>query len=775
MSDWEGDTVSDEYASDEDSTAAETTDDDADHNDQHQDGMPDAEQMTPGSSASSSPPSSPVDGVQQLLLQHATCTNRNALHINRYLQQQLIALRLRLEALLHQCRTKQAANQQRLENRQKRTGNEQIASVIRRRDKRQTSVLFYGAPFFKTVDCYSAPYNADYLRRRRAGELFPIELRPRIVHWTTNDKLLLIQGVREQVVAALQRQYKDRLRGLLVSTDGGTGGLAQKRDLLLASFTQTLAPRKLLDLMRMLDPAHGADDEADVGDGGSDADVIRIDWYTVAQQYLSDRHKTNECQAMWNGFVRPTLNRSAWTAAEDDRLMVAVVAHDQQNWPAIARQMDCRSSYQCLVHYRTKLFDHTPRGGRWSAAEDAQLLRLVQQLRIGSSIPWDAVSNGCDGRTRGQCYYRYMFTLCPDIRHDKFGVEEDCILVAAYKQYGLAFEKYMHMLPGRTRIQIRNRWKNVLRYENQQPLIWTQEADGRLLELVQELGEKRWAEVAERLGSHTRTSVRSRYMRIQSFLQRHPSATWQQMQRRTVHRATTVTTSTWFDTLVQLKQLKQQQQLSNSSGGELAEYLRGAYRLCLRPLVQSSAATTKRTETVCRLLHTQICPVDYQLLHAMSRKTISMRYLDPLVGELSARPLADGEAVVLPASWCTALLLRGLAVMFPKVSASAADGEDPAAGTSSSNSVRLQRPLVEPVEALQLFRRRLRTLLLNAAVMSRVSMALPQSVKVEIPVKVETPVEEGSFSMETKSLGAVRVHVTSRSRRGMKRKLPEEN
>lgn len=808
MSDWDDGIVSDEYASDEDGDyiAAETTDDDdAVVYDPNRPGNSERCQSA-DMTAASSQQQSPVANAQELLRRHATCTDRNALLINQHLQHQLKAMRSRLEALLLQCRSKYAANERLLGQRQQQAAATTSATAAaRRRDTRQTSVLFYGAPFFKTVDCYSAPYNGDYLRRRRAGELFPIELSPRITHWNTLDKLRLINGVREQVVAALQRQHKDWLRGLCVAVEGhnGSGEEALKRDRLLESFTKSLAPRKLIDLMRMLQQKVGASESQD---------VIRIDWYTVAQKHLHDRHKTHECQAIWDGYMRPTLNRSAWSPEEEDRLMVAVVAHDLQNWPAIASQMDRRSSYQCLVHFRTKLFDHTSRCGRWSPAEDAQLLRVVQQVRIGSSIPWDAVRNGCPGRSSSQCYYRYMFTLRPDIRHDKFTVEEDCILMAAYNQHGLAIEKYMHMLPGRTRVQIRNRWINVLRYENQQAQwVWTQEMDGRLLELVQELGEKNWTEVTKRLGSHTRTSTRSRYIRIQKFLRANPTATWQQMTRRTVYRATTVTPSNWMDTLIQLKQQEQQKQLESADQPdwhrELCNYLRYAYHLRLRPLVQPMALTTECTQAVCRVLHTQVCPVDYKLLHATANDTINMRYLDALDGELSARPLADGETVVLPASWCTALLLRGLAVMFPEVSVVArsedAEGEKGVGSCGKSNSTvaLLHRPPVESADALALFRLRLRALLLNAAVMSRVSMAMPELAKEPVspqPVmKVEqmqsAPVtcksefremnsdreassdrEEGCFMMETESMGAVTVSVTSRSRRGMKRKLTEE-
>lgn len=59
-----------------------------------------------------------------------------------------------------------------------------------------------------------------------------------------------------------------------------------------------------------------------------------------------------------------------------------------------------------------------------------------------------------------------MFSIKPGIVKNKFTVEEDCLIMAAVKEYGHQnFQKFpRNLLAGRTSIQIRNRYKNVLRF-----------------------------------------------------------------------------------------------------------------------------------------------------------------------------------------------------------------------------------------------------------------------------------------------------------------------
>lgn len=647
-------------------------------------------------------------------------------------------------------------------------GKNDAQVAIKRMDNRQTSVTFYGAPFFKTVAGFAAKYNEDYLRRWRRGEFFPINVAVVPIRWTHfNDKLNLIRGVRQQVLDRLRLQIAETQR----SESQTSKDPADDDD------EDDLDNKPLVELMQLIDDNRST--------------PFRIDWFTIAQQHLDGRHKPNECEAIWMATLRPQLRRDPWTEAEEDRLMDAAARFNYQDWDAIAAEMDRRSSYQCLVQYRTRHGGQNQKlTGRFSADEDALLVRLVQKYRIGASISWSTVAAGMPGRGVAQCYNRYTFSLQPDISRARFTVEEDCILLAAHKQHGFDIAKYMHLLPGRSRVQIRNRYNNVLRFDKR-PKQWTEELDRRLMELVEEHGEK-WALIATQLDSgHARQSVRSRYVRIRQHLSR-PNASLADLPRRCVqhHVRPVVTKENWMEKLLQLKteerttteRFLRDEEASQAPSSTtdarpkqtLAEYLRYSYRLRLEPLCEApESAITPHTETVCRVLRTIVCPLDYRLLHATTRDTIDIQCLPEQV-------IGAGQLLLLPPSWCTALLWRGLALMFPLA-------EEPINDSKHTG----QHPIVERIEALQVFRQRFRSLLLNTAAMTNIwhplpePQPVPQSSQVatkrqRLPsmceyVEEETIVEEQpietSFIMNTEQ-GIFRVEVIKRPKKEVVHDLP---
>lgn len=275
---------------------------------------------------------------------------------------------------------------------------------------------------------------------------------------------------------------------------------------------------------------------------------------------------------MWNGYLKPSFNRKSWTEEEEDRLLSLVSRHKAQSWDEIGREMENRSAYQCFVHYRSDLSLRTDeKYSRWTKEEDDLLLKLKEELSIGSMIPWTRITAKMPGRSKSQIYHRlvqfsshfsivsrppscrYNFTLNPDINRTHFTIEEDCILMAAVKEYGQSFQNFpSNLLPGRTTVQIRNRYNNVLRHVGQRDH-WLLEHDKRLMELVAEYGESDWAKVAQQLGCHNRTSCRSRYTTIKRFLEKNPSSTVESVPRRKRAFSTNVTADNWTETIIKEK------------------------------------------------------------------------------------------------------------------------------------------------------------------------------------------------------------------------------
>lgn len=111
---------------------------------------------------------------------------------------------------------------------------------------------------------------------------------------------------------------------------------------------------------------------------------------------------------MWYGYLMPTLNRKAWTPAEEDKLLNAAGKFSAQNWSEIAKAVENRSVYQCFVHYQT-IFNNNktlPKNTRWTLEQDQQLMASVEKYRIGNIIPWTKVMEKCPGRSKPQLYNR---------------------------------------------------------------------------------------------------------------------------------------------------------------------------------------------------------------------------------------------------------------------------------------------------------------------------------------------------------------------------------
>lgn len=146
-----------------------------------------------------------------------------------------------------------------------------------------------------------------------------------------------------------------------------------------------------------------------------------------------------------------------------------------------------------------------------------------------------------------------MFTLHPEINRAPFTVEEDCILMAAIKEYGLNYREFpSNLLPGRNMRQIRSRYNNVLRHVNVREH-WTEQHDIKLMELVERYGTTEWVKIADEMVSHTRTSCRQRYTTIKKFLEKHPDKTISDVPRRKRAFSTNVTTDNWMEAIIEAK------------------------------------------------------------------------------------------------------------------------------------------------------------------------------------------------------------------------------
>lgn len=179
-----------------------------------------------------------------------------------------------------------------------------------------------------------------------------------------------------------------------------------------------------------------------------------------------------------------------------------------------------------------------------------------------------------------------MFSLNPEISRAPFTVEEDCILMAAIKEYNYSFRDFpSNLLPGRNMRQIRSRYNNVLKHVNVREH-WTEEHDIQLMKLVEQFGTSEWVKISDKMVSHSRTSCRQRYTTIKKFLDKHRDKTVSDVPRRKRPFSTNVTTDNWMDAIIEAKHFESIRSMSADEEENDKPTKKSAGKVLVRPVVQ---------------------------------------------------------------------------------------------------------------------------------------------------------------------------------------------
>ncbi len=137
---------------------------------------------------------------------------------------------------------------------------------------------------------------------------------------------------------------------------------------------------------------------------------------------------------------------------------------------------------------------------KWTKNEDTILRKAI--LYYGPKN-WQQISYCLDGRNNSQCFHRWMKGINPKIKRDKWTFIEDLTLGVALSKIYLKknWSKIANHLPGRTDIQCRERWCNILDPALEE-VEWSKEEDIKLLELNAKYGNK-WSKIAKEFGNRT--------------------------------------------------------------------------------------------------------------------------------------------------------------------------------------------------------------------------------------------------------------------------------
>nr|AXB87526.1 MYB transcription factor 20 [Pleurotus ostreatus] len=143
-----------------------------------------------------------------------------------------------------------------------------------------------------------------------------------------------------------------------------------------------------------------------------------------------------------------------WSAEEDSLLKAAVDAHgENDNWKIIAQAVPGRSNKACRKRWLHSL-SPTVKKSAWTQAEDQKLLDCYNSL----GPRWSAIARQIPGRTDDACSKRYREALNPNLRKDEWTPEEDKQLVQAYAQIGGKWGQVGQEL-NRSGLACRNRWR----------------------------------------------------------------------------------------------------------------------------------------------------------------------------------------------------------------------------------------------------------------------------------------------------------------------------
>ncbi|ORZ20417.1 hypothetical protein BCR42DRAFT_370116 [Absidia repens] len=227
--------------------------------------------------------------------------------------------------------------------------------------------------------------------------------------------------------------------------------------------------------------------------------VDKLDWNRVSSLYVKTKPPMN-CMIQWTTQDHPAINKSPWKNKESKELGELVELYGYEgNWERIASELKTdRTAGQCFSHYQAK-FKGYDQKRPWTAEDDQALQDAVALI---GERNWQQVAVLIGGRSGQQCLHRWVKSINPAIRRSRWTSEEDAALKASVAVYGAGAWSYIQRhIPGRTDMQCRERWTNVLD-PNLVHGQFTPEEMERLKELVNKHGRK-WSVIAEHMPGRT--------------------------------------------------------------------------------------------------------------------------------------------------------------------------------------------------------------------------------------------------------------------------------
>ncbi|NWS10211.1 SNPC4 protein, partial [Pachyramphus minor] len=234
------------------------------------------------------------------------------------------------------------------------------------------------------------------------------------------------------------------------------------------------------------------------------------DWEKISNIHFDGQRSSEELKKFWENWEHPSINKKEWTEEEIERLKRIAAKHNYLDWQTIAQELGTnRTPFQCLQKYQ--IYNKDLKRKEWTKAEDQMLLELVQEMRVGSHIPYKKIAYYMEGRDSAQLIYRWTKSVDPSLKKGPWTPEEDAMLLAAVKKYGEKdWYKIRTEVPGRSDAQCRDRYLKALHWDVKKGK-WSLEEEEQLIELVEKHGLGHWSKIASELPHRTGSQCLSKW------------------------------------------------------------------------------------------------------------------------------------------------------------------------------------------------------------------------------------------------------------------------
>ncbi|XP_021546716.1 snRNA-activating protein complex subunit 4 isoform X1 [Neomonachus schauinslandi] len=348
-------------------------------------------------------------------------------------------------------------------------------------------------PYFKDrVTGVGPPANEETREKAAQGIKAFEELL--VTKWKNWEKALLRRSV---VSDRLQRLLQPKLLKLEY--------LHQKRSRVTSEAERQVLEKQSREAEREVQDIRQLPEEALLGNR-----LDSHDWEKISNVNFEGGRSAEEIRKFWQNCEHPSINKQEWSGQEVDQLKALAAKHGHLQWQKIAKELATnRSAFQCLQKYQQH--NKALKRKEWTREEDRLLTQLVQEMRVGSHIPYRRIVYYMEGRDSMQLIYRWTKSLDPSLKKGFWAPEEDAKLLRAVAKYGEQdWFKIREEVPGRSDAQCRDRYLRRLHFSLKKGR-WNASEEGKLLELIEKYGVGHWAKIASELPHRTGSQCLSKW------------------------------------------------------------------------------------------------------------------------------------------------------------------------------------------------------------------------------------------------------------------------